>query len=817
MFTSLHTWWKHTNRLLPVLLMPLAAHAQTPVNDDPSGAIFLPLNATCTPTSATNAGATTTTPNGYAHPGCSSSFNVSPQDVWFTFTTAATGQSGSTTVGLTVAGTVAGQVRVFSSTGGAAGPFTSVGCAAGSYNNTQAPRLTLRSLMPATTYYVSVSGYNSTDTPGPFTICATIPAANDVAVDAVQTLTQLPIPQGGAHVVQAVVSNQGLNAQTNVAVTLTVTGANAFTDTQTLASLAPGASATVRFAGFTPTTTGTNTLTATTLPDGDNANNSQSATQAVNTTTYSYADGGPATGNRGLYGNVAQDVLACRYHINSPVNVTQVRSFVQNLRGLPAGPGSSIGQTVYGVVMDAATNRVLARSADYVITPTDVSGTGSSLNLPLTTFVSLPAGMDVFVGMAQLYPPGQTTPADIYYPFGTQPDGPGRTGAFYSLSSAGLAVPSDIGVSIHTRLMIEAITAPAPPCPAQVTALTVGSLAPTSAVLTFGGTAATVTYAVRGGPATTQAVTGSPITLSSLTAGTTYTASVSSGCGSGQLSLPTTVTFATPSPVAPYASLPVTESFEGPWLSVAGVRDAPTNNWRNAPPMGMQSWRREDDGASAGWLTNVGAYFPASSQGAHSARFHSAEALFGATGALNLYVDLSTPGNKTLSFDCFNPDGTDLLRVFVSTDGGATFGNLPVTAVGVSPTFATRTVNLNSSSATTVIRFQATSDHGITDIGLDNVRIAVVTATRNEALAATVGLYPNPAHGTFALAVPAGPLHAASATLHNALGQVVQARQLGLPASGGTAAFDVRGLAAGVYSLTLQSGDEVVVKRVVVE
>jgi len=92
-----------------------------------------------------------------------------------------------------------------------------------------------------------------------------------------------------------------------------------------------------------------------------------------------------------------------------------------------------------------------------------------------------------------------------------------------------------------------------------------------------------------------------------------------------------------------------------------------------------------------------------------------------------------------------------------------------------------------------------------------------VLATRNEALAATVGLYPNPAHGTFTLAVPAGPLGAAAATLHNALGQVVQVRQLALPAAGGTTTFDVRGLAAGVYSLMLQAGNDVVVKRVVVE
>ncbi|HEX8329897.1 MAG TPA: T9SS type A sorting domain-containing protein [Hymenobacter sp.] len=109
----------------------------------------------------------------------------------------------------------------------------------------------------------------------------------------------------------------------------------------------------------------------------------------------------------------------------------------------------------------------------------------------------------------------------------------------------------------------------------------------------------------------------------------------------------------------------------------------------------------------------------------------------------------------------------------------------------------------------------ASSNLGRFNLGA--VTIAVATATRNEALAATVSLSPNPAHGTFTLGVPAGNLRTASATLINALGQVVQTRQLNLPAAGGKADFDVSRLAAGVYSLSLKSGNDLVVKRVVVE
>ncbi|WP_310391396.1 T9SS type A sorting domain-containing protein [Hymenobacter sp.] len=183
-------------------------------------------------------------------------------------------------------------------------------------------------------------------------------------------------------------------------------------------------------------------------------------------------------------------------------------------------------------------------------------------------------------------------------------------------------------------------------------------------------------------------------------------------------------------------------------------------------------------------------------------------------GRLDLYVNLSGAGTKTLTFDYINPSGTDKLDVLVSTDGGATFGATPVLTATTNATFTAKTVTIPSTSATTVIRFQATSDFGDDDIGIDNVQLRVITATRNAALAAAVGLYPNPARQRFTLEVPAGSLRAASATLLNALGQAVQARPLN---AAGITSFDVSGLAAGVYSLQLQTGSDLVVKRVVVE
>lgn len=91
-------------------------------------------------------------------------------------------------------------------------------------------------------------------------------------------------------------------------------------------------------------------------------------------------------------------------------------------------------------------------------------------------------------------------------------------------------------------------------------------------------------------------------------------------------------------------------------------------------------------------------------------------------------------------------------------------------------------------------------------------------ATAAALTAATVTLYPNPAHNAFLVFVPAvagaTQLHA---DLLNTLGQVVRRQDAALTTTGGRLAVDATGLAAGIYTLRLQVGAATLAKRVVIQ
>jgi hypothetical protein len=374
--------------------------------------------------------------------------------------------------------------------------------------------------------------------------------------------------------------------------------------------------------------------------------------------------------------------------------------------------------------------------------------------------------------------------------------------------------------------------------PATAVAVPAATITTTSAQVTFTPSASGVTsYTVTTSPASPQATaTTSPITLTGLTPGTTYTVTLTTNCsggsGSSTATLPVTFTTAFPCATPTYAAVPYTQTFENTWVSSCALRDVPSLNWKLTPGATDPdaSFRRYDDGVAGNWTggsTNYG-YTPAGSNAggassSFSARYHSGNVSPITEFALfDLYANAgggTSTTVPTLTFDYINTSGSDKIEVLLSTNGGTTFGATPLFTQVTNTAWTTYTVRLTGATATSVIRFRATGDNGSTDIGLDNVAInyVLVTATSTALTAAGVSVYPNPAHASFTVQVPAVTnASSVQAELLNALGQVVRKQSVALPAAGASFTLPTADLATGVYTLRLRAGEATLTKRVVI-
>lgn len=391
--------------------------APVPSNDNCSGATALATAATCTPTTTTNAGATASTgvpaPSSTAGTGCFVANTPVSNDVWYSIVVPASGALTVSTSAVTGSPVVDTGLTLYT---GTCGSLTEVGCsddvsATNFFSSARANNLT-----PGATIYARVWSFGTTPA-GQFGICAVPVPANDAAVQLIYSLAK--IPTATAQTVQAIVTNAGASALTNLPVTLNVTGATTFTDVKTVASLAVGASATVTFAPFTANTVGTNTLTVSVPTDGLATNNSRANTQLVNTNTFSYADNSPINPDLSV-GFQAANTGAFVVKYNTPT--------ARTLTGITAALAdpNTVGRTLYGVVV-SSTGAVVARTPDYVVVTADID---QRKNFSLTTPLALPAG-DFYVGLVQTAVPAGGA---RYFPLGTLPEEPTRPNTFFIIS-----------------------------------------------------------------------------------------------------------------------------------------------------------------------------------------------------------------------------------------------------------------------------------------------------------------------------------------------------------------------------------------------
>ena len=177
-----------------------------------------------------------------------------------------------------------------------------------------------------------------------------------------------------------------------------------------------------------------------------------------------------------------------------------------------------------------------------------------------------------------------------------------------------------------------------------------------------------------------------------------------------------------------YNTSPTTFQEFTSWVNGSGPSNVPSTNWATNG-YGNASWQIDNNPgttATTGWGSATSyTYSPvdyAGASGGHSARFHSGNSNSPQVGYLDYYVDLSSiTGTPTLDFYHINTSGTDILQVFLSTDGGTTFTQIG-SNIGTSASWTAKSISLGSTnSATSIIRFKATADFGTTDIGIDHL------------------------------------------------------------------------------------------------
>ncbi|QNE38099.1 T9SS type A sorting domain-containing protein [Hymenobacter sp. NBH84] len=619
-------------------------------------------------------------------------------------------------------------------------------------------------------------------------------AATDASVAAIYTLGKLPISGVGPQTIQGAVRNEGYTTLTNIPVTLTVAGANSFTSSKTVASIAPGATATIAFDSFTPTATGDNTVTVTATAAGDvtTANNTTTVAQQVTADTYSHAT--PGILNTNSYGGTAAVAYLSRFQATDTRSVQSVNVYTNN--------AASVGRTVYAVVVNAQ-GAIIARSPDYQLQTADMGRYNTyTLSTPAIVY-----GTDFFVGLAL------TPNATSYFPVGTQAENPTRRLSTYSLAIGAGTAPADLSTSNAGKLMIEAVTAPVTCLPP--TNLLVSATTSTGATLSFTAPAGTAPagYSLVYGPAgfdpatagTTVTGTASPIALTGLTPATTYQAYVRSTCSNTSASLfSAPVTFTTLcTPPAPLATFPYNENFDGV--------TAP------ALPCGFTVLDANTDGFT--WTTSTAA-----------AR----------SGANALTYNFNNQSMTTAADDwVFTPALTlqaaqqYLLSFYYRVGNTATPERLEI-KVGTAPTVAGMTTTIftgNNLTATTFTQGTAQPIRVTTDgtyyvgmhvtsaansfrLSIDDVTLTAGPLAVNQALSQAVAAYPNPTSGLLHIDLRSSKAHQAQATVINSLGQSVLTRTLSTKQPD---ELDMATLAAGIYTLKLDLDGETAVKRISVQ
>lgn len=223
---------------------------------------------------------------------------------------------------------------------------------------------------------------------------------NDIQIIGTEAMGRVANVLGTAQTIKAIVKNGSNMTQNNISVGLNITGANPYTSSQTIPSLASGGFTTVSFAGYVPTLNGLSNLTVNVGSDQNNNNNQATYSQSVSCNEWAL---NPASGNytNSVGWGTGSGIIACSYSNASTSTVTGLRCAIGTDVNTAGNQGWGVLLNSTGGIV-ASTNTITLTSAMY----------GTSQEFAFASPQALNAGATYYFGFAQ------PTGAAAYYPAG---------------------------------------------------------------------------------------------------------------------------------------------------------------------------------------------------------------------------------------------------------------------------------------------------------------------------------------------------------------------------------------------------------------
>jgi hypothetical protein len=632
------------------------------------------------------------------------------------------------------------------------------------------------------------------------------PALNNDASVAAYTYGKLALNSAQPHAVQALVTNTGSTVLTNLVATLNVTGANTFTNTQTIASLASGASTTVTFAAY-PTTfvAGTNTVTVTIPADGNAANNTSTYGQLVTADRVSYTDPAvTAVGGTVGVGSPGASLVA-KYTLPAATVVSDVT--------LSFGASASATTTYQVLLYDATGTGGVPNNILYT-SPTQTRTAAASTPVISIPTIAVPATF--YIGVKEL----DNNPALNY-----QNEDPLRPNTYYYSLNAATNWVSINTTPLRTRLGIEFGTVVAN-CSAP-TAVTTSNITATGVTVAFTpATTGVASYQVVYGPTgfnpasggTTVTATTSPVTLTGLTPSTGYQVYVRSNCSSSGTSIFTSVAsfFTACDPNVSVSTFPYTQTFDTVVPGQAlpcGITTLDANGdgatWRIStenPYSGTNDMRYQgttlNNITANDWFFTPALVLPGTANTRYQVAFRYRAAGVGSTGTSNF-----TEGLEVKSGTAATVAGqTNLLYT------NASINNLAYSLANGTSTPVV--AYLPAGASTQYVGFHVNSAANQGNLYIDDLSVTAVTVTAtSEALLRAISVFPNPSTtGLFDLAINgANAKQGLEVEVVNTLGQRVY---VGTARDNFTNKLDLSRLATGFYHLKVKNGDEYMLRQI---